>query len=321
MTMQRSATLEAESIGTNGNYTNGINATAEYVPEALYWEKYYESSDSGYEWNNGQLEELPVTDHAKYMMYLWFVDMLRDFLHVQPLARIVGLELGFRLALPTKTTIRKPDLGVVLHTNPIPLGDHHRSYRGIFDICLESLSDGSQTEIDRDVIIKREEYAAAGVQEYYLLDERGMETQFYGLNRRGVYVPLPQSNGVVRSRVLPGFQFRVADLYAKPDPRQMMADPVYSGFIAPFVRAERQRAEAAEARAEQSETRAEQLERRAEQSERRAEQSEGRAEQSERRAEAERQRAEQSERRSEQLERRAAQYASLLRAAGLLPPD
>ena len=293
MTMQRSVTLEAESIGTNGSYTNGINATTEYVSEALYWEKYYESSDIGYEWNNGQLEELPVTDYAKYMMYLWFVDVLRDFLHVQPLARIVGLELGFRMALPTKTTIRKPDLGVVLHTNPVPLGDHHRSYRGIFDICVESLSDGSQTEIDRDVIIKREEYAAAGVQEYYLLDERGIETQFYGLNRRCVYKPLPRVNGVVRSLVLPGFQFRVADLYDKPGPGQMMADPVYSGFIAPLVRAERQRAEAAEARAEAEYQRAEQ----------------------------ERQRAEQSETHAEAEHQRAEQYASLLRVAGLLPSD
>jgi len=293
MTTQRPATLEAEGIETNGSYTNGIRATAEYVSEALYWEKYYDISDGGYEWNNGQLEEIPVTDYAKYMMYLWFVDVLRDFLHVYPLARIVGLELGFRMALPTKTTIRKPDLGVVLHTNPIPLGDHHRTYRGIFDICVESLSDGSQSDVDRDAIIKRAEYAAAGVQEYYLLDERGIETQFYGLSRRGLYEPLPQVDGVVHSRVLPGFQFRVADLYDKPAAGQMMADPVYSDFIAPLLRAERQRAEEAEARAEAERQR---------------------VEQSEARAESERRRAEQSE-------ARAAEYASLLRAAGLLPPD
>lgn len=265
MTVQHSAVLEADTTETNGSYTSGVNATAEYVSEALYWEKYYDISDGGYEWNNGQLEELPVTDYAKYMMYLWFVDVLRDFLQVHPLARIVGLELGFRLALPTKTTIRKPDLGVVLNSNPIPLGDHHRSYQGIFDVCVESLSDSSQTEIDRDAIIKRAEYAAAGVQEYYLLDEGGIETQFYGLNQNGVYEPLPRVDGVVRSRVLPGFQFRVTDLYDKPGAAQMMADPVYADFIAPLARAERQRAEA------------------------------------------ERQ--------------RAARYASLLRAAGLLPPD
>jgi hypothetical protein len=72
-----------------------------------------------------------------------------------------------------------------------------------------------------------------------------------------------------------------------------MADPVYSGFIAPLVRAERQRAEAAEARAEAEYQRAEQ----------------------------ERQRAEQSETHAEAEHQRAEQYASLLQVAGLLPSD
>jgi hypothetical protein len=257
MTVQHPMTIETETSATNGQRIYSADVTNEYISEARYWETYYNSPDINYEWNNGQLEEIPVTDYAKYMMYLWFVDALRDFLHVQPLARIIGLELGFRLALPTKTTIRRPDLGVVLNTNPVPLGDHDRSYQGTFDICIESLSDSSQTEIDRDAIIKREEYAAAGVQEYYLLDERGIETQFYRLNRRGVYEPLPRVNGVVRSLVLPGFQFRVADLYDKPGPSQMVQDPVYSAFISPYYRAERQRAEAAEARADAEYLRAE----------------------------------------------------------------
>ncbi len=257
MTVQRSTTIETEKPATNSRPIYRADATSEYISESLYWEKYYADSDINYEWNNGQLEEIPMTDYAKYMMYLWFVDALRDFLHVQPFARIIGLELGFRLVLPTKTTIRKPDLGVVLNTNPVPLGDHDRSYQGIFDICVESISDSSQTEVDRDAIVKREEYAAAGVQEYYLLDERGIETQFYRLNQQGIYEPLPREDGVVRSLVLPGFQFRVADLYGNPAPSQMIDDPVYSAFISPFYRAERQRAEAAEARAEEAEARAE----------------------------------------------------------------
>ncbi len=166
MTVQRSAILEAESIETNGSHTNGINATTEYVPEALYWEKYYDTLLGNYEWNNGQLEELPLSDYAKFRMYLWFFNLLQDYLYVHPLARIMGLEMGFRLTLPTKVTIRKPDLGVVLDTNPAPLHDYDRTYHGIFDICLESIPDSAQSEIDRDAITKRDEYAVAGVQEY-----------------------------------------------------------------------------------------------------------------------------------------------------------
>lgn len=282
--MERLSSLETEATSVNGSYPSGEDALKVYIPEALYWEHYYDYPDLNYEWNNGQLEVVPVADYAKYMMYLWFLDVLRDFLQVHPIARIIGLEVGFRLALPTKVTIRKPDLGVVLNGNPVPLGDHDRSYRGIFDLCIESLSDGSQTDVDRDTIIKRDEYAAAGVKEYYILDERGVETQFYHLTRGGVYQPMPRTGGVVRSMVLPGFQFRVEDLYRQPSAEQLVMDPVYNSYISPLYRAERQRAERERQRAEQAEARAEQTEALAQQ---------------------ERQRAE--------------HYASLLKAAGLLP--
>jgi Uma2 family endonuclease len=277
--MERTVSLETEATNINGNYPSGEDALKVYIPEALYWEHYYDYPDVNYEWNNGQLEVVPVADYAKYIMYLWFLDVLRDFLHVHPIARIIGLEVGFRLALPTKVTIRKPDLGVVLNSNPVPLGDHDRSYRGIFDLCIESLSDGSQTDIDRDTRIKRDEYAAAGVKEYYILDERGVETQFYHLTAGGVYQPMPQARGVIRSMVLPGFQFRVQDLYDQPAAPQLVQDPVYNSFISPLYRAERQRAEQ------------------------------------------ERQRAEQAEAIAQEERQRAEHYASLLRAAGLLPHE
>lgn len=181
--MHETSTLDVEGTITN-ELAIGLDGTLPgYVSEALYWEKYYNyvgPSDRCFEWNNGQLEELPVTDYAKFIMYLWFLDVLRDFLHANPIARIIGLELGFRLVLPQKVTIRKPDLGLVLNTNPVPLNDHDR---------------------------------------------------------------LPRIEGIVYSQVLPGFRFRVADLYTRPTPPELVDDPVYSSFISPLYRAERQRAE------------------------------------------------------------------------------
>jgi hypothetical protein len=106
--MECTASLETEPITTNSIHPSGQEALQVYIPEALYWKHYYDYPDINYEWNNGQLEVVPVVDYAKYMMYLWFIDVLRDFLHVQPIARIIGLEVGFRLALPTKVTSRKP---------------------------------------------------------------------------------------------------------------------------------------------------------------------------------------------------------------------
>ena len=95
------------------------------------------------------------------------------------------------------------------------------------------------------------------MQEYYILDERGIETQFYRLNRQGVYLPMPRTDGVIRSLVLPGFQFRIQDLYDQPALHRLVDDPIYSNFISPLYRTERLRAEQAEAQLAQERQRAE----------------------------------------------------------------
>jgi Uma2 family endonuclease len=262
----------ADELSTRQNGLSGhddpISEDGHMVSEAEYWANYYSHPHFSYEWNNGRLEEKPVTDFAQFQLYIWFLSLLKDFLHVHPIARMIGLETGFRLALPTKSTIRKPDLGVVLNSNPVPLGDKDRSYQGIFDLCIESLSDSSQKEVERDTVVKKQEYATAGIAEYYILDERQAETAFYGLHK-GVYVPLPKQSGVIRSRVLPGFQFRLSDLSRLPEPPAMIDDPVYQGFVSPYLRAERVRAEEAVARAEEAQERAKQAESRADEAEER----------------------------------------------------
>ena len=222
---------------------NGHSEDGRLVSEAEYWAEYYERGDISYEWNSGRLERMPMTDYAQFRLYLWFLSLVKDYFHVYPIGRMIGLELGFRMALPGRTTIRKPDLAAVLDSNPVPLADKARSYQGIFDLCIESISDSTEHEVARDTVIKRAEYAAAGVREYYILDERRAETAFYRLNSVGVYVPIQPIDGVIRSHVLPGFQFRLADLYHLPEPPQLIADDVYNHFISPHLRAERERAE------------------------------------------------------------------------------
>lgn len=209
-----------------------------YMPESVYWHDYYELSDTAYEWNNGLLEEKPVSDYETYCIHTWFTKLLTLFLQTYPIAMMTGLEMGFRLALPNKVTIRKPDLGVALRSNPVPLHAKDRTYHGIFDLCVESLSDSNKDEIERDTIIKKAEYAAAGVKEYFIL-HHSPEQGFYRLNAQGVYVPIPAPNGVICSNVLPGFQFRIADLLARPIEEKMLADPVYQRFVLPTWTQER----------------------------------------------------------------------------------
>ncbi len=181
---------------------------------------------------------------------MWFLGLLEEYLKAHPIANIIGLEIGFRLALSRKTSIRRPDLAVFLQKNPMAMRDDECAYRGIFDLCIEFLSDSTPQDVTRDTVVKKAEYCQAGVREYFILDRKGMETAFYRLNKQGKYALIPQPGGIVSSEVLPGFQFRSADLYAHPDLRKKLDDPVYHSFILLEYQAEHKRAEAADQRAE-----------------------------------------------------------------------
>jgi hypothetical protein len=242
------------------------------VSEADYWEFYYLGPEVTYEWNDGILEEKGVSDYLTFRVFDWFVQLLSEFLRAHPIADRVGLEMGFRLRLPDKVAIRRPDYGVVRHDNPAPLQGPVQSYRGIFDLCVEGVSTSTRAMQERDTVVKKGEYAAGGVREYYLLHHSTQLRQFYRLNEHGLYEPLPVApDGIVRSEVLPGFRWRLDDLDRQPPLETLTADPVYQDYVWLHYQQERARAEQERARAEQERARAEQERARAEQERARAE--------------------------------------------------
>lgn len=269
------------------------------VSEEEYWRVYYHHPDFTYEWNNGILEEKPLAKVRGALQYQWFLLLLNAYRDENPQMKVVNLEIGFRMALEEKTTIRRPDLFIVLNDNPTPIHDDDRTYKGICDVCVESLSDSDQDEIDRDVIDKRDEYAEAGVREYYILDCEGRYTTFYRSVRdpqtgKHTFALLPvDADGVVHSEVMPGFQFRLRDLYRLPPLQALVEDEVYRGYVWLVYQAQQQRAEQAE-----NEAAAERLPT----------------------AAAER-RAEQADQRAEEATALAHKYAARLRALGLLPVE
>lgn len=230
-----------------------ISEEGRYVSEEEYWEKYYDHPDFSYEWNNGYLEEKPMTDFKGSKVYQWFLILLHQFLENFPIAKMIGLEFGFRLALQGKTTVRKPDLAVVLNSNPMILSDSDFSYKGTFDMCIESLSYSRLKEIKRDTVDKKKEYQSIGVREYCILDARRIETAFYRLNQKGKYQKIRAVNDVIQSQVLPGFQFRISDLYDQTSLEKLTEDEVYQGYVLPFHRKLRYKAEQEQQRAEYAE--------------------------------------------------------------------
>lgn len=89
------------------------------------------------------------------------------------------------------------------------------------------------------------------MQEYYILDPNKEHMHFYRRNQHNSYDEiLPDANGVIRSAVLPGFQFRLKDLIERPDLEILALEEIYRGYLLPKY-------QAAEARAEEEHRRAE----------------------------------------------------------------
>lgn len=240
---------------------SGLDSDAgRIVSEELYWRDYYFVDEPKYEWNNGRLEVKPVSDYGTFLVYDWFLSLLRYFLLTHPMAKMIGLDMGFRLALPSRTVIRKPDLGVVRHDNRQPLLTADARYHGIFDLCIEALSDRERGGVHRDMVVKRADYAAAGVKEYYILHHAEPYQAFYQLAPGAQYQPIPPIDGVISSRVLPGFQFRIDDLTRRPSTLEMYRDPLYQRFVLPQWSASEQQAKETMEQARFAEQRAQQAE-------------------------------------------------------------
>lgn len=283
-----------------------------WVSEESYWEHYYDHPEANYEWNNGYLEEKPVSSNATYLMYKWLLMLLHCYLEARPIAKMAGLEMGFRLQLPNrKVKIRKPDLGVVLNSNPVPLLPDDPRYDGIFDLCVEALSTTTRQAIERDTIHKKQDYAQIGVKEYYILSAGQKRPLFYQLNQWGVYEPIaPVAGDVIQSQVLPGFQFRIADLYHQPEQKFLVEDELYRDFVLPSYYAQVQRAEHAENRAIEAE-------KKALQAQRQIQEAEEKALQAALAAEIERQQKQEAEKKAQQALERAERFAAKLRELGI----
>lgn len=289
------------------------------VSKEVYWADYYEHPDFVYEWNNGILEEKPMAKIVQSDMYLWFLLLLRTYLRVHPIARLIMLEIGFELPLKDGDRVRIPDLGVVRHDNSVPAGPDDHKYKGIFDLCIESLSDSNIRQIQRDVKKKKVEYAEIGVKEYYILDDRrNRHMNFYRRTALGIYVPIkPTEEGVIRSSVLPGFQFDIEDLYLQPELDELVDDPIYQGFIWPEYLVEKERADSAEERADSAEEQIKVLQSQTEEVQKRADGIEEQIESLQNLAESEKARAQAEKERADAAILEAERYAAKLRELGI----
>ena len=294
-----------------------------------YWEKWYENPypdiDVSYEWNNGILEAKPLANAPQIELGFWFLFLLGQYLYSRDIAQLINLETGFVLTMEDVTepsgirkAVRKPDIGIILNSNPVPWGRiDQRSFAGVCDGVVEFISDSTQVEVRRDTQEKRRDYALTGVQEYYILDPTGEHMHFFQLTPDRQFEEIqPDAEGVIRSQLLPGLQFRHSDLYELRALEELALDEVYQGFVLPkyqeslaAVAAETTARQQAEQRAGAEATARQQAEQRAaaeatarQQAERRIEAEATARQQAERRIDAETAARQQAEERLQSLE-------------------
>ena len=202
-----------------------------YVEESVYWDMYYEDDFYKYEWNNGILEvkEMPTILSGFYARF--FVNLIEQFFSVNPVGDLIITDIGFTILTPDKKIIRRPDFAIILKSNPVQPALSDRSYKGIYDICIEFLSDSKKKYVTKDTVNKKQEYSDASVKEYYIIDANKTYTAFYRLQNNGIYESIPLDNGIMRSTVMQGFQFRVNDIYECPDFKTLINDDIYKDYI------------------------------------------------------------------------------------------
>jgi Uma2 family endonuclease len=157
------------------------------------------------ELHNGRLEvlEMPTKRHQK--LVFWLTSRFQAHCERTGMGEVVMAPYPVKVS---DTTYREPDVVVARTEHRDWLQEQFASGA---DIVVEVLSQ----DRNRDLVMKRDEYAAAGIGEYWVIDPRDDRVTVLAL-RNGGYVIHSEAvkTGVVTSAILAGFSIDVAEIAA-----------------------------------------------------------------------------------------------------------
>jgi len=188
-----------------------ISNLLELLPGPGEWaeDEYYFVSDRGrfVELSNGNLEFPPMPTESHQLISLRLTTALFAFVAQHKLGQIRYAPLPVRL-WPGK--IREPDLVFMSAAH----ADRIEKYWGVPDLVVEILS-GTQADIDRDRRVKREEYAQAGIAEYWLVDPEGKTIEVLRLEGKAYREAARLAeNDTLTSPTFPGLELSLKELFA-----------------------------------------------------------------------------------------------------------
>jgi len=148
------------------------------------------------------------TDASEINGWLYF--LFAGFVYRKDLGKVYVSRVAYRLS---EHGGPEPDIGFVKKSR---LGRVKRGYvAGPPDLAVEVVSPDS---IERDYEKKRDLYEKAGVKEYWIVDEIEKKLTVLRLGKTGRYKQVPEKEGVIHSKVVPGFWLRDVWLWTPPLP-------------------------------------------------------------------------------------------------------
>lgn len=164
------------------------------------------------EFTDGRVEvlEMPTASHQRILIYLF--DALRQFVKERQLGEVLFAALRLRVG---ETKFREPDILFARRENRRFMED--RYWLGA-DLVMEIVSPGL-TSRERDFVTKREDYAAAGIPEYWIVDAQEARITVLTLEG-GAYATLGEFTlgQQAASRLLDGFAVDVTAVFDAAEP-------------------------------------------------------------------------------------------------------
>ena len=148
----------------------------------------------------------PATvEHEDLMMFVG--TLMRTFANSRRLGLVLGSNAAYRL---NDANVYQPDVSFLSSDRLHLAGEVYVD--GTPDLAVEIISPSSRQHDTNDTVEKLVNYGRFGVQEYWLVDPVERSVTLFG-NVGGQLVVIPPAEGVLNSRVLPGFWLRAEWLF------------------------------------------------------------------------------------------------------------
>ena len=168
---------------------------------------YFPFSDCGrlVELSDGNVEILPVPTYFHQLILLRLSTALHIFVLARQMGYVCFAPLPIRL-WPGK--IREPDLMFMAAGHEDRIG----KYWGVPDLAVEILSEGHE---QKDRQVKRDEYAQAGISEYWIVDPEERTIEILRL-ANGIYElgAILREGDTLESPMFPEFSLALKDVFA-----------------------------------------------------------------------------------------------------------